>query len=111
MFQSTHSRGVRLALLGSQTQAPVFQSTHSRGVRPINGHSYFANETVSIHALTRSATGQSSEVSATALFQSTHSRGVRRCGLPANSFRKHVSIHALTRSATAYIFSFLFSDI
>ena len=33
MFQSTHSRGVRLNQMGAGAEYAQFQSTHSRGVR------------------------------------------------------------------------------
>ncbi len=78
LFQSTHSQGVRHFLLKKPCSTSLFQSTHSQGVRPIpviNGaigwrfqstHSQGVRQptrpivcpglTISIHALTRSAT-------------------------------------------------------
>ena len=76
----------------------MFQSTHSRGVRRALV-SHFLLFLVSIHALTRSATSSLSIYLTYFKFQSTHSRGVRLCLAPScRSIR--VSIHALTRSAT-----------
>ena len=100
-----------------------FQSTHSRGVRP-GFQTNICNATcISIHALTRSATGNRSGVyynngisihaltrSATIVdtslyyasnkFQSTHSRGVRHLPTSHQLNCQQISIHALTRSAT-----------
>ena len=77
-FQSTHSRGVRRYLYSCQANWKTFQSTHSRGVRRrsrvcFSRRIYFNPRTheecdfvpfsidkrleISIHALTRSATG------------------------------------------------------
>ena len=76
-FQSTHSRGVRqLKGLGLRIQG-AFQSTHSRGVRLRNQDGVLWVFSISIHALTRSATHKSSCSPNQRIFQSTHSRGVR----------------------------------
>ena len=56
-FQSTHSRGVRPGLQQAIHASVVFQSTHSRGVRLGVGIGVLqADDPISIHALTRSAT-------------------------------------------------------
>ena len=107
-----------------------FQSTHSRSVRR-NKKRLFSFITISIHALTRSATRGDrtrlsrlfyfnprtheecdERVSVTATlqaFQSTHSRGVRRAVSVVIVGTTKISIHALTRSATwngnCYIFT------
>ena len=105
MFQSTHSRGVRLFgwifrcgiyCFNPRTHEECdifasnrfldgckFQSTHSRGVRLPRGNTWQRR----------------------LWFQSTHSRGVRRAIeiFPILIFR--VSIHALTRSATPHLSS------
>ena len=99
VFQSTHSRGVRHIGLVAFCSKLKFQSTHSRGVRhdldnKTGYHIDFNPRTheecdmiwitkqgitsISIHALTRSATGRHRTFYAA----------------------KHISIHALTRSAT-----------
>ena len=123
-FQSTHSRGVRLpgiipplANLGfnprtheecdisyraTLDEESRFQSTHSRGVRLRSLKRMRSTRYVSIHALTRSATGSKSPVSSALMFQSTHSRGVRPSFFKRNAICFTVSIHALTRSATCY---------
>ena len=56
LFQSTHSRGVRLFLSAIRASESIFQSTHSRGVR-------LAQDNTSSYPCE---------------FQSTHSRGVRQ---------------------------------
>ena len=78
LFQSTHSRGVRLWFLPVPMRPLRFQSTHSRGVRHVLVFNKITLFLVSIHALTRSAT----------------------CGGNRTASRSVVSIHALTRSAT-----------
>ena len=78
MFQSTHSRGVRLQLDSAVLDQLQFQSTHSRGVRPLRLVYNIVTRVVSIHALTRSATPRPSQFVSNEMFQSTHSRGVRR---------------------------------
>ena len=111
-----------------------FQSTHSRSVRR-NKKRLFSFITISIHALTRSATrGDRTRLSRLfyfnprtheecdrrdfwnfdlpGKFQSTHSRGVRLPGFRCCRWLLCISIHALTRSATkgnGWIFHF--SDI
>ncbi|CZQ82191.1 Hypothetical protein TES5_191 [Trichococcus sp. ES5] len=57
--------------------------------------------TISIHALTRSATNIPLRSSVTWEFQSTHSRAVRHSLRHAHASLLIISIHALTRSATA----------
>ena len=80
-----------------------FQSTHSRGVRPYADYFGGSIKTVSIHALTRSATAVCVlVVLQLGSFQSTHSRGVRRGRLSERIRIIRVSIHALTRSATSF---------
>ena len=78
LFQSTHSRRVRLRLLGRRFRECRFQSTHSRRVRLFPCIRHRCISVVSIHALTKSATVIS----------------VKRRTHPL------VSIHALTKSAT-----------
>ena len=77
LFQSTHSRRVRQALGIDYSSQLKFQSTHSRRVRQqTNNNTFFI--TVSIHALTKSATVYFDNARTTAsMFQSTHSRRVR----------------------------------
>ena len=89
MFQSTHSRGVRLSgfRLGQHISDSFNPRTHEECDSMLSLTDLATN--VSIHALTRSATKS----------------------IIQNTLQWKVSIHALTRSATAYIFSFLFSDI
>ena len=101
LFQSTHSRGVRLALHQHCVVGVEFQSTHSRGVRHARQAALIDRAHVSIHALARSATAYARLQRAGFKFQSTHSRGVRP-DRPVHSPRlDRVSIHALARSATA----------
>ena len=59
VFQSTHSRGVRLATSAISGRERRFQSTHSRGVR-LDGVLKFADLSfsISIHALSWSATAK-----------------------------------------------------
>ena len=100
LFQSTHSRGVRLPVAHIRHAICRFQSTHSRGVRlpgaqpapedglcfnprtheecDIRTASIVDANKVSIHALTRSATLDEL----------------------LKKYQDYVSIHALTRSAT-----------
>ena len=100
LFQSTHSRGVRHQQLNHKNLNQQFQSTHSRGVRQIPCVSKSSKGTVSIHALTRSATGatpeavQAVQVSIHALTRSA------TWPIPRPRPLRSVSIHALTRSAT-----------
>ena len=98
MFQSTHSRGVRRLIANKGGTRSGFQSTHSRGVRHsssvlmssvkcFNPRTHEECDrlflmaaswmTVSIHALTRSATSALDGIGISSKFQSTHSRGVR----------------------------------
>ena len=79
LFQSTHSRGVRLAQsIHWSVCWRLFQSTHSRGVRHPARKPRHEAIIISIHALTRSAT----------------------LGMAHTRTFKTISIHALTRSAT-----------
>ena len=101
LFQSTHSRGVRLTTNRTTDLPQEFQSTHSRGVRPIFILLITYREMFqSTHSRGVRQNSQS-KLDVASLFQSTHSRGVR------HPDRKHyqqfnaVSIHALTRSATS----------
>ena len=55
-FQSTHSRGVRHNNRPNRNIWSRFQSTHSRGVRLDTGALVGEIRSISIHALTRSAT-------------------------------------------------------
>ena len=101
MFQSTHSRGVRLLPRpGHDSMLPV--SIHALTRSATENHcSGSRHRPVSIHALTRSATPISSTYQLPRIrFQSTHSRGVRHSGILNFNLIEHVSIHALTRSAT-----------
>ena len=99
MFQSTHSRRVRPGRSKRNCRVKKFQSTHSRRVRHFDLPVHYATGSVSIHALTKSATSANSHCFFVALFQSTHSRRVRheQFGWAQGLF---VSIHALTKSAT-----------
>ena len=100
-FQSTHSQGVRLLVMGFTGKDAIFQSTHSQGVRQqstVKG-AFFVG--ISIHALTRSATYSTMFASCSgSSFQSTHSQGVRPPTSPPIPAPYFISIHALTRSAT-----------
>ena len=134
MFQSTHSRGVRLLDGGLQKWKDVFQSTHSRGVRPfsvfINWYFYCFNPRTHEECDGSTLDDPGNHVR----FQSTHSRGVRHLHtLPARlllcfnprtheecdvqwlrkcNCQAHVSIHALTRSATfCYLFVYRGSNV
>ena len=78
LFQSTHSRGVRLLHHHHLTCKDIFQSTHSRGVRLQANSGEFYVFKISIHALTGSATP----------FLMWH------------LVVRNISIHALTGSAT-----------
>ena len=123
LFQSTHSRGVRLTMSRSAAVFEAFQSTHSRGVRPLNARFTSAQKcfnprtheecdyarlvrtqqiTVSIHALTRSATKvpKTERVAHHSFNPRTH----EECDsfLRISVHGRTVSIHALTRSATAH---------
>ena len=79
LFQSTHSRRVRLLRPNGKDTHYIFQSTHSRRVRR------------NLLDLTR----------LTSKFQSTHSRRVRQFVLNNLLCLSGISIHALTKSATA----------
>ena len=118
VFQSTHSRGVRLCIPS--------HTTHSRGVRLcIPSHTWrrscrFNPRTreecddvdgfppcpfakfQSTHSRGVQPTGRSAWY-ASVRFQSTHSRGVRRCRRRGARRRVVVSIHALARSATSSV--------
>ena len=76
-FQSTHSRGVRLAVMGAVPIAGSFNPrTHEECDQYRGGSRH--RRAVSIHALTRSATGHDYMYKVLQIeFQSTHSRGVR----------------------------------
>ena len=78
MFQSTHSRGVRLRVLVRAYSIQPFQSTHPRGVRPYED----AIDGVNLE------------------FQSTHPRGVRHDTVFGYQNRYDVSIHAPAWGAT-----------
>ena len=122
MFQSTHSRGVRLPMFRQHIyylNVSIHALTRSATDMQFGPYS---ETRVSIHALTRSATGHTLSSlrrpgsfnprtheecdiwsatgrKSTVAFQSTHSRGVR----PSHAMTRAsmaVSIHALTRSAT-----------
>ena len=58
-FQSTHPRGVRLALIMGLASINKFQSTHPRGVRPMRTNRFRRFFEVSIHAPAWGATGTS----------------------------------------------------
>ena len=101
-FQSTHSRGVRRNAYHKKTESGCFNPrTHEEC--DFNPAIPFASSSVSIHALTRSATGGYLVVINTGGFQSTHSRGVRHKAVFLLS-EVGVSIHALTRSATMRLY-------
>ena len=89
IFQSTHSRGVRLNTSVDVASLVLFQSTHSRGVRPATGQASQSHVAISIHALTRSATAW-------------------QTGITSGTT---ISIHALTRSATSIQSAFASSQI
>ena len=100
VFQSTHSRGVRLAAAALVAAAAII-SIHAltRSATAIPTAAQTA-ENISIHALTRSATLQKTTDNNDMLFQSTHSRGVRLGEIVSAPRYDAISIHALTRSAT-----------
>ena len=78
----------------------MFQSTHSRGVRLFQHPKPFSQAQVSIHALTRSATVSINTISANVGF---NPRTHEECDelLLSIAVILSVSIHALTRSATS----------
>ena len=105
MFQSTHSRGVRLRVLVRAYSIQPFQSTHPRGVRQIFKKLKKRLDKVSIHAPAWGATSMALFLhinilvsihapawGATGMFpivfcgmigvQSTHPRGVRHAAYP-----------------------------
>ena len=121
--QSTPSRGGRRYRGACLLYTKTSQSTPSRGGRRLHRRHQDAPASVSIHALTRRATGrrdhqvraaersQSTPSRGGRLndpdklrkqleSQSTPSRGGRRSGVPVSGVREPVSIHALTRRAT-----------
>ncbi len=102
IFQSTHSRGVRLGAVFEHNDFKKFQSTHSRGVRRRNGTAYNASDIISIHALTRSATIPK-VVPVSNIIISIHAL-TRSATDPIEGEPNGatISIHALTRSATDY---------
>ena len=122
-FQSTHPRGVRLALIMGLASINKFQSTHPRGVRLLHAEGHIRDGPVSIHAPAWGATGvvrarqhhlpvsihapawgatQDAKTSKrTQAFQSTHPRGVRRYGYVPVRPRMPVSIHAPAWGATS----------
>ena len=57
-----------------------FQSTHPRGVRLALNSTYGGKMVISIHAPARGATQRTKRVHFPTVFQSTHPRGVRRDG-------------------------------
>ena len=123
-FQSTHSQGVRRLFQVACKPIVKFQSTHSQGVRQKQQWCRYRLISISIHALTRSATFPLSNMfhlisnfnprthkecdhqfqkanTNVLLFQSTHSQGVRQSSRAMINSAYPISIHALTRSATA----------
>ena len=81
--------------------ASKFQSTHSRGVRLIQEGQHIETEAISIHALTRSATADRSQITrerVISIHALTRSATGPMCG---GGGPMYISIHALTRSATA----------
>ncbi len=105
LFQSTHSRGVRRHRLRLFAGPGRFQSTHSRGVRLEHPQPSRHRKSISIHALTRSATPkQPPSWPASCHF---NPRTHEECDIidPVNpDVIPIISIHALTRSATAIRF-------
>ena len=100
IFQSTHSRGVRLTTSVSVVFKFRFQSTHSRGVRRNIATCCLVYHHISIHALTRSATTQNkwdSIIPLISIHALTRSATINIGNTDAFSM---ISIHALTRSAT-----------
>ena len=109
MFQSTHPRGVRQLRLPEVKTRFTFQSTHPRGVRQDKPGHVGTEESVSIHAPARGATGplfvfnrrvsgfnprtregcdifEPAAFYAIGKFQSTHPRGVRPCPISPASW-------------------------
>ena len=90
LFQSTHSRGVRLISYRIPYDRETFQSTHSRGVRRV-------------HRQPRQKPGG---------FQSTHSRGVRqfefefcpKCGRFQSTHSRGVRLHNPITTAVSVIY-------
>ena len=77
-FQSTHSQRVRRILYFYKSKTTLFQSTHSQRVRPSDYLNDSSIKLISIHALTKSATGIFINHKKThIIFQSTHSQRVR----------------------------------
>ena len=125
-FQSTHSQGVRRLFQVACKPIVKFQSTHSQGVRQKQQWCRYRLISISIHALTRSATFPLSNMfhlisnfnprthkecdhqfqkanTNVLLFQSTHSQGVRQSSRAMINSAYPISIHALTRSATSML--------
>ena len=100
-FQSTHPRGVRLALIMGLASINKFQSTHPRGVRLLHAEGHIRDGPVSIHA---PAWGATRDYFTTARpwpqFQSTHPRGVRHHDSEDIAVLFEVSIHAPAWGAT-----------
>ena len=101
-FQSTHSRRARQGIREMMSVAMKFQSTHSRRARRGSGVSNQSKYTVSIHALTKSATtcNRGRSRGTNSFNPRTHEE--RDPGIVANFLFSDVSIHALTKSATPF---------
>ena len=105
MFQSTHSRRVRLTSMLPYTDSWKV-SIHALTKSATDESNFLiGNGDVSIHALTKSATDTPIGINVYKKFQSTHSRRVRHFLYLSVSILGHVSIHALTKSATQVVLS------
>ena len=77
MFQSTHSRGVRLPIRAQGVTLKIVSIHALTRSATQDFETEFILLIVSIHALTRSATVYNQDGDGKGWFQSTHSRGVR----------------------------------
>ena len=100
IFQSTHSRGVRLRFDVPAVRVHKFQSTHSRGVRRLATCQHEANLNFNPRTHEECDKAGVDFKIKKQQFQSTHSRGVRRAWIIKLAAKLAISIHALTRSAT-----------
>ena len=100
-FQSTHPRGVRLALIMGLASINKFQSTHPRGVRQQHGDAARDGFVVSIHAPAWGATASRIHRSARACCFNPRTRvGCDLLPAPGHVAHAAVSIHAPAWGAT-----------
>ena len=100
IFQSTHSQRVRPELKALLTCILVFQSTHSQRVRLDVAIKDGATTTISIHALTKSATFSLNGISITIKISIHALTKSATTSAPRYQIYFAISIHSLTKSAT-----------